>query len=413
MSLLLKSDILLVFIVLLGLIVQRKSIKTIAISVVKVSMGYSIIVFGSDMAVKTLSVLSLVIRRAIQAFDIIPNNETMVNIIGNSSGRNIFFIMLIAMSVNILISKFTRIKYIFLNGYYIFYMAGMMAMLINDNPTKVSIVYSGIYLGFFMSIIPFITSSFINKISKREDIGLAHFGSFACILGALTALVFKKEEKKEEDKKKVSFMRDSNVLMAGSMFAIYFLAILKVDPGFLNDFTGETNRLYIAFKYSINFTVAFYLIVLGVRMMTDEILYAFKGIAEKLIPDVKPAMDAAVFFTYKPDMVMVGFVCSLLAGVITFLLQIQLKTAVVVPAITAHLFSGGTAGIFGYSVSGKKGAIISSFVHGIIITIIPIFLLPILKPHMGLMRTCYADSDFGVLAIIFNFIRMVGNSIGF
>ncbi len=407
MSLFIKSDVLLVFIVILGLLVQRKNIKTIAVSVVKVSMGYSIIVLGSDTAVKTLSVLSLIIRRSVHVFDIIPNNETMVSIIGNSGGRNIFFIMLIAMCVNILISKFTRIKYIFLNGYYIFYMAGMMAMLINENTTKTSILFSGIYLGFFMSIVPFITAPFIKKISKREDIGLAHFGSFACVIGGLAAGIFKRTDQKDEDKKKISFMRDSNVLMAGSMFIIYLLAILNVDSGFLNDFTGETNKLYIAFKYSISFTVSFYLIVLGVRMMTDEILYAFKGIAEKLIPDAKPAMDAAVFFTYKPDAVMLGFICSLVGGIITFLIQMKLKTAIVVPAITAHLFSGGTAGIFGYSVSGRKGAIVSSLIHGIIITIIPIFLLPILKPHMGLMRTCYADSDFGIIAITFNFIRSI------
>lgn len=407
MGLFIKSDVLLVFIVILGLLVQRKNIKTIAVSVVKVSMGYSIIVLGSDTAVKTLGVLSLIIRRSMHAFDIIPNNETMVSIIGNSGGRNVFFIMLIAMCVNILISKFTRIKYIFLNGYYIFYMAGMMAMLINKDTTKTSILFSGIYLGFFMSIIPFISAPFIKKISKREDIGLAHLGSFACVIGGLAAGIFKGNKQKDDNKKKISFMRDSNVLMAGSMFIIYFLAILNVDHGFLNDFTGETDKLYIAFKYSISFTVAFYLIVLGVRMMTDEILYAFKGIAEKLIPDVKPAMDAAVFFTYKPDMVMLGFICSLVGGIITFLIQMKLKTAIVVPAITAHLFSGGTAGIFGYFVSGRKGAILSSFIHGIIITIMPILLLPILKPHMGLMRTCYADSDFAVIAIIFDFIRSI------
>ncbi|NMM63816.1 PTS ascorbate transporter subunit IIC [Clostridium sp. P21] len=404
METLMKSDVFLVIIVALGLIVQRKNFKTIIVSLIKVSMGYTIINFGATMATNTLGVLSLIIRRSVQAFDIIPSNETMINITGNTNGKNVFFIMLIAMTVNIIICKFTKIKYIFLNGYYIFYMAGMLAILINNKNSKASVILAGAYLGIFMSILPFITSTFIKKVSKRDDIGLAHFGSFACIVGGMCAFLFKKSDKIEKRKNKISFMRDSNVLMAVSMFIIYFLAIINVDKGFLNDFTGETNKLYIAFKYSMNFTVSFYLIVLGVRMMTDEILYSFKGIAEKIISNAKPAMDAAVFFVYKPEMVMLGFICSLLAGIITFFIQINLKTIIVVPAVTAHLFSGGTASIFGYSVSGKKGAVISSFVHGIIITILPIFLLPILKPHIGLMRTCYADSDFSILAIIFNFI---------
>ncbi|AKN30507.1 PTS ascorbate transporter subunit IIC [Clostridium carboxidivorans P7] len=404
METLMKSDVFLVIIVALGLIVQRKNFRSIVVSLIKVSMGYSIINFGSSIAKNSLSVLSLIIRRSVHAFDIIPNNETMVSIIGNSDGKIVFFIMIIAMLVNIIICKFTRIKYIFLNGYYIFYMAGMMAILINNKNSKIFIMLAGAYLGIFMSILPFITSIFIKRISKRDDIGLAHFGSFACIIGGICALIFKKREEIKKEKNKISFMRDSSVLMAVSMFVIYLLAVINVDKGFLNDFTGETDKLYIAFKYSINFTVSFYLIVLGVRMMTDEILYSFKGIAEKIISDAKPALDAAVFFVYKPEMIIIGFICSLLAGIITLLIQIKLKTTIVVPAVTAHLFSGGTASIFGYSVSGRRGAVLSSFVHGVIISVLPIFLLPILKPNIGLMRTCYADSDFSILAMIFNSI---------
>ncbi|KAJ52170.1 PTS system ascorbate-specific IIC component [Clostridium tetanomorphum] len=404
---LMRTDIILVCIITLGLIIQRKNIKNIFVSIVKGSMGYSIIVLGSNMAINTLSVLSLVIRRALHVFDIIPSNETMFSLTGNYNGKNALFIMIIAMASNIIIAKFSKLKYIFINGYYILYMSGMLALLINDKPTYILIWTAGIYLGFFMSFCPYITAKFIKNITNRDDIGLAHFGSFACFIGGVSALIFKNSKEEEIPKRKVSFMRDSNVLMAVSMFIIYFLAIINVDKGFLYDFTGEKDKIYIAFKYSINFTVAFYLIILGVRMMTDEILYAFKGIAEKLIKDAKPAMDGAVFFTYNPEMVMLGFIVSLLGGIITLMIQMKLKSPVVVPSITTHLFSGGIAGIFGYSAGKKRGAILSALIHGIIITIIPVVFLPILQPHIGLMRTCYADSDFGILAILFNLIKAI------
>lgn len=118
-------------------------------------------------------------------------------------------------------------------------------------------------------------------------------------------------------------------------------------------------------------------------------------------------MDGAVFFTYNPEMVMLGFIVSLLGGIITLMIQMKLKSPVVVPSITTHLFSGGIAGIFGYSAGKKRGAILSALIHGIIITIIPVVFLPILQPHIGLMRTCYADSDFGILAILFNLIKAI------
>ena len=405
LDVLMKTDVVLVIVITIGILMQKKEIKNLMVSIVKAIMGYNIIVFGSNLAINTLSVLSLTIRRSLHVFDIIPSNETMISIAGNYYGKNALLIMLIAMAVNIAIAKFTSIKYIFINGYYILYMSGMLALLINDKPTSLLIIVSGAYLGFFMSFLPYITSPFIKRITGRDDIGLAHFGSIACVAGGLTSFIFKNSKEDDVPRKKVSFMRDSSVLMAISMFVIYLLAITSIDKGFLYDFTGETNKLYIAFKYSINFTVAFYLIILGVRMMTDEILFAFKGIGEKIIKEAKPAMDSAVFFTYNPEVVMIGFITSLVAGIMTALVQMKIKSPVVVPPVTTHLFSGGLAGMFGYSAGKRKGAILSAFVHGIIITIIPIFLLPLLRPHIGLMRTCYADSDFGILAIIFTILR--------
>lgn len=405
LDILMKTDVVLVFVITIGILMQKKEINNLLVSIVKAIMGYNIIVFGSNLAISTLGVLSLTIRRSLHVFDIIPSNETMISIVGYSYGKNALFIMIIAMVINIIIAKLTPLKYIFINGYYILYMSGMLALLINDKPTYSLIILSGIYLGFFMSFLPFITAPFIKKITGREDIGLAHFGSVACLIGGMTSLIFKNSKEEKKEKKKSSFMRDSSVLMAISMFFIYLLAIINIENGFLYDFTGETNKLYIAFKYSINFTVAFYLIILGVRMMTDEILFAFKGIGEKIIKDAKPAMDSAVFFTYNPEIVMLGFVTSLVGGIVTLMVQIKIKSPVVVPPVTTHLFSGGLAGIFGYVVGKRKGAFLSAFVHGIIITVIPIFLLPLLRPHIGLMRTCYADSDFGILAIIFTFLR--------
>ncbi|KHO40343.1 PTS transporter subunit IIC [Clostridium tetani] len=406
---LMKADVVLVFIVSIGLLIQKKKFKQIIVSVIKASVGYAIIVLGSDIALKTLSILSLVIRRSLHIFDILPSNETMISITGNYNGKNTLIIMFMGMIINIIIARFTKFKYIFINGYYILYMAGMLALLINDNPSNKLVAISGIYLGIIMSILPYMTSFFIKKIANRDDIGLAHFGSLACLVGGVCANVFRNSKDKEQTKKKLTFMRDSNFLIAMSMFIIYLILILNVEKDFLYDFTGETSKIYIAFKYSIIFTTAFYLIILGVRMMTDEILYSFKGIAEKIIIDAKPAVDTAVFFTYNPEIVIIGFIISLIGGIITALFQIKFKYPVVVPSVITHFFSGGMASLFGFSIGKKGGAILSAFIHGIIISIIPVFLMPLLKPHIGLMRTCYADSDFGIFAMLFYYIRKIIN----
>ncbi|KHO38472.1 hypothetical protein DP149_12320 [Clostridium tetani] len=67
---LMKADVILVLIVSIGLLIQKKNFKQIIVSVIKASVGYVIIVLGSDIALKTLSILSLVIRRSLHIFDI-------------------------------------------------------------------------------------------------------------------------------------------------------------------------------------------------------------------------------------------------------------------------------------------------------------------------------------------------------
>ncbi|BDR79865.1 hypothetical protein K234311028_01110 [Clostridium tetani] len=184
---LMKADVILVLIVSIGLLIQKKNFKQIIVSVIKASVGYVIIVLGSDIALKTLSILSLVIRRSLHIFDILPSNETMISITGNYNGKN-----------TLIIARFTKFKYIFINGYYILYMSGMLALLINDNPSNKLVVISGIYLGSIMSILPYMTSFFINKIANRDDIGLAHFGSLACLVGGVCANIFRNSKDKEE-----------------------------------------------------------------------------------------------------------------------------------------------------------------------------------------------------------------------
>lgn len=67
---------------------------------------------------------------------------------------------------------------------------------------------------------------------------------------------------------------------------------------------------------SITFAAGVYIILQGVRMVIAEIVPAFKGISDKLVPNARPALDCPVIFPYAPNAVLVGFLSSFAAGLI-------------------------------------------------------------------------------------------------
>ena len=109
-------------------------------------------------------------------------------------------------------------------------------------------------------------------------------------------------------------------------------------------------------------------------------------LATKIIPDAIPAVDCAVFFTYAPTAVVLGFVASFIGGVIGMF---------ILGAAGAVLI----AGIYGNATGGKKGAIIGAFVNGLLITFIPALLLPVLG-NLGFQNTTFGDFDFGIIGLI-------------
>ena len=130
---------------------------------------------------------------------------------------------------------------------------------------------------------------------------------------------------------------------------------------------------------------------------------AFTGISQKLVPNAKPALDCPIVFPYAPNAVLIGFLSSFAGGIVGLLILGQLKMILILPGVVPHFFCGATAGVFGNATGGRKGATLGAFAHGLLITFLPVALLPILG-SLGFANTTFSDADFGVVGIILGYI---------
>ena len=90
----------------------------------------------------------------------------------------------------------------------------------------------------------------------------------------------------------------------------------------------------------------------GVRMMIAEIVPAFKGIADKIVPNAIPALDVPVIFPYAPNALLIGFIVAMITSIITLLLTSGMFPTVVIPLISTCFFETGCAAIIGNAKGG-------------------------------------------------------------
>ena len=100
-------------------------------------------------------------------------------------------------------------------------------------------------------------------------------------------------------------------------------------------------------------------------MLLGELVPAFKGISDKLVPNAVPALDVPALFGFAPNSLMLGFIFATLGMIVAMFISSALFGAVPLVSIIGAFFTGGVAGIMGNALGGRIGAMVSGFVYGV------------------------------------------------
>lgn len=412
-------------IALLGLLLQKKDPQTCFKGTIKTILGFIILNAGAAVVQQAIIPFGDLFQIAFGVEGVVPNNEAITSLGLTDFAVQTASIFALGMCFNIILARFSGLKYIFLTGHHSLYMSCLIAILMSiaglEGPQL--IITGALLLGLVMAIFPALMQPTIRKITGDDSLALGHFGSGCYWLSAQIGKIFGRDEKTTTTEdinfpQTLSFLRENTISIALAMFLCYIIvsavAVFKVPTEAVAIF-GEDNWVLYSVVNSITFSAGIYIVLAGVRMLINEIVPAFKGISEKLVPNAKPALDCPIVFPFAPNAVLIGFFCSFVGGIVALgVLAVMghagMAVAIILPGAVLHFFCGATAGVCGNATGGLKGCVVGAFVHGIIATFLAAGLYPILGA-MGFANTTFSDTDFTLVGIVFgNLMKIVSGT---
>lgn len=409
--------ILVALIAIIGLVLQKKTLPDIMKGGIKTFVGFLVVSGGAGIILNSLNPFGKMFEQAFNLSGVVPNNEAIVAVALTQYGSSTAMIMFAGMIFNILIARFTKFKYIFLTGHHTLYMACMIAVILTvAGFTNVPLILlGGLALGLIMSISPAFVQKYMVLLTGNDKVALGHFSALGYWLSGFVGGLVGDCSKSTEDihfPKSLAFLRDSTVSITISMTIIYVIVALFAGSTYIEtELSSGTSSLVYALQLAGQFAAGVFVILAGVRLILGEIVPAFKGISERLVPNSKPALDCPIVYPYAPNAVLIGFISSFVGGLVSMVIMIFTGSVVILPGVVPHFFCGATAGVIGNASGGVRGATIGAFCQGVLISFLPVFLMPVLG-GLGFEGSTFSDADFGLSGIILGMLNKFGSQTG-
>ena len=370
-----QGAIFIALIACIGLILQKKPFSEIVRGTVMTAVGFFVLSTGTGLITgNSIDGISAAFNTVMP--QAIPS--TTVDI-GAEYGTEIGIVMIVAFVINVLVARFTKWKSIFLTGHmlywfpFVFIAAGVDAGLTGGK----LIILAAIFTALYMIVSPNLIRPFVKEVTGDDSFTIGPPTTCLSVISGLLGKAFGDKSHSTEDlkfPKSLGFLREiaitGSFTIAITYIVMYFILVANgQDPAVVWGYAeGKTGIFTYIFTHAIYFGVGITVMLQGVRMLIAEIVPAFQGIAEKVVPDAIPALDVPVIFPYAPNALLIGFIVAMVTSCVTILVTgaMGIFPTVVIPLISTCFFEIGCASIVGNATGGVRGAIIGAAVSGII-----------------------------------------------
>lgn len=411
-SFLSQPAILLGLVAFIGLLAQKdKKWPDVIKGTFKTVIGFLIFGLGATTLTTVLQgFFNVVFQSAFHIHGLIASPEAATAAAQTRYGTIVALILILGFIMNIVFARITPFKNIFFTGQHSLYFACVLGLVLKFQGLSNfwSIIIGGIILGLCASALPQLCQPFMRRITGNDNQAIGHYNMIGYALSGCIGMLFKKHKSQTTENIKfpasLSLFKDFLIGLSIVMLALFYLSSIIAGSAVVNKLSGGINWLVYPFIEAMTFTAGMGVLMYGVGMFLEEITNAFISISTKFIPGSRPALDVPTVFPYAPTAVLVGFISSYTAGLLGIVIMILFHSAtVIIPAAHICFFSGGTAAIFGNSTGGWRGAIAGSFIVGLLLSFLPLLLVPVFT-HMGILNSTFPNVDYNVIGSLIHYL---------
>lgn len=367
--------ILIGIITLLGLLLQRKPIEDLIAGALRATIGVYILFIGIDVFVGGLIAFQTIVSSAVGL-----QPPQAANTLGDflaSHGSTIALVITVAFFIHVVAVRVLKTRYVYLTGHLMFWISVIVTAALveafGDLSQGTLVLAGAIIVGAYWTIQPLYIAPLMRKVIGSDNWGFGHTSSAACYLGGKLGRLVGSREKHDTERltlpKQLAFFKDVNVSTALVIGVIMLLAMAFADPEVLAEQAAGYNANIHPWVWGVvsalRFAAGIAILLFGVRMFLAEIVPAFKGISDRLIPNSRPALDVPTVFPFAPTAVMIGFLSSTVVFLILMGVFAAIGWFVLVPPMIMLFFPGGGAGVFGNAFGGWRGAVLGGAINGL------------------------------------------------
>jgi PTS system ascorbate-specific IIC component len=410
--------ILIGIITLVGLLLQRKPAEEVVAGALRATIGVIILFIGVDVFVQGLTAFQTILASAV-GLEPPKATNTLADFL-ETQGGTIALVITVAFFIHLLAVRALNTRYVYLTGHLMFWISvittASLVEVFGDVSQWALVLAGALIVAAYWTIQPLYVAGLMRRVIGSDDWGYGHTSSFVCwISGNVGPLVGSRERNDTERlrmPRKLSFFKDVNVSTALVIGVILLVAMIFADRGVVAEqaaaFDANLDPWVWGVVSALRFAAGIAILLFGVRMFLAEIVPAFKGVSEKLIPGSRPALDAPTVFPFAPTAVMVGFV----SGTIVFLALMGVFAAagwfVLVPPMIMLFFPGAGAAVFGNAFGGWRGAVLGGALNGLFLAVGQAVTWGMLSDTAPELATL-ADPDWYILAWL---IMLIGAPFG-
>ncbi|MEE6282939.1 PTS ascorbate transporter subunit IIC [Georgenia sp. MJ170] len=371
-------------IALIGLVAMRRSASDVIKGTLKTILGFMILQAGSGIIVDSLVPFSQMFEDAFGLEGVIAEDNAIAAAVQSVLSMETSFILVFGFLLNLLLARLTPLKYIFLTGHMMFSMAATIAIVLDQMGVIgwEAVAIGSAIQGIVSVVFPAMAQPFVRKVTGNDNVAFGFYGSSLIWATGWVGGKLGNKEKSTEDVKispRLDFLKEMSVLMSIVMILVYGVAATFASDELVAEISaGQPVPLMVVLN-ALTFVVGILILLQGVRMFLGELIPAFKGISEKLVPGAKPALDVPIFYAFAPNATTIGFIMAVIGGLVATVLS-TFTSVVVLPSVIGLFFMGAAAGVFGNAMGGRRGAIIAGFLLGFLFQ----FIVAIAYPLVGL-----------------------------